>query len=124
EVARVALGPVGVGVAGAPHLVDALPGQLPVGGVGEHVEVDVAGAVLGRVGVAAVDQAAHQLHHLRDVPGGARLHRRRQAAQRVVGGGEGALVALGHRPPVHVLGAGDVEDLVVDIGDVAAERDL
>src|SRR5690606_20474350 len=65
----------------------------------------------------------HQFDHFRDVPGGARLHRGRQAAQGVVGLSESAVVAFADLPPLHAFGRGDVENLVVDVGDVAAEDD-
>ena len=60
------------------------PRELAVGRPGPHVEVDVPGAVGGGVGVPALDEGGHQLDHLGDVTGGARLVRRRQAAQHVV----------------------------------------
>ena len=72
------------------------PGQAAVVRLGADVEVDVAA---GRVGVAGLDQPPHQHDHLGHVPGGPRLDVRRQAAEHVVGAGEGALVPLGHRPP-------------------------
>ena len=72
------------------------PDSSPYAGEGAHVEVDVAAR---GVGVPAVDQALHQLDHLRHVPGGPRLDRRRQAAERVVGGVEGPLVRGGPLPP-------------------------
>src|SRR5690606_39075047 len=105
------------------HLFEALVGQRPVLGVGGDVEVHVTGAVLGHVSVPAVDEPPHQFDHFRDVPGGARLHRGRQAAQGVVGLSESAVVAFADLPPLHAFGRGDVENLVVDVGDVAAEDD-
>ena len=80
EVARVALAP-GVGVLGGLHVVDLLPGQLAVRRPGPHVEVDVTRPVLRGVGVAALDQRADQLEHLRHVAGGRRLVGRRQHVQ-------------------------------------------
>ena len=77
-------------------VVDPLAGQRAVVREGPHREVDVAA---GRVGVPALDQPLHQLDHLRHVAGGPRLDRRRQAAQRVVGGREGALVGGRPLPP-------------------------
>ena len=79
--------PRGSASAGGLHVVEALPGQLAVRRPGAHVEVDVARAVLGGVGVAARDQLADQLDHLRDVAGRARLVRRRQHVERGVGAG-------------------------------------
>ena len=120
EVTRVTLGRGVVGVLGRPHLVKPLAGQGPVVRVGAHVEVHVPG---GRVGVAALDQAADQDDHLRDVPGGARLDIRRPAANGVVGPGERALVPFGHDPGRDALAFGGAQDLVLDVGDVAAEGD-
>ena len=121
EVPRVALGVGALGVAGRPHVLEPLPGQAAVVRLGADVEVHVAA---GRVGVAGLDQPPHQHDHLGHVPGGPRLDVRRQAAEHVVGPGEGALVLLGHRPPRDALLLGGADDLVVDVGDVAAERDL
>ena len=81
EVARVALA-ARVGVGGGLHVVDPLVGELAVRRPGPHVEVDVAGAVLGGVGVAAGDQLVDQLDHLGDVAGGAGLVGRRQHVDR------------------------------------------
>src|SRR5262249_41342644 len=47
-----------------------------------------------------------------------------EAAEPFVGAAERALVALRHGPPVGALGTRDLEDLVVDVGDVPAERGL
>ncbi len=124
EVAGVALVAFAVGVGGLHDLVRALVGQLPVGRVGADVEVDVAGTVVGGVCVPRVDEAPHQFDHLRHMAGGARLDGGRQAAQGVVGVGEGALVALAHLPPRDALPRRRRDDLVIDVGDVAAEGDL
>ena len=121
EVARVALGIVGLGVIGGAHVIHPLAGQRTVRRVRPHVEVD---AAVGGVGVPAADQPVHQGDHLRHVPGGPRLDVRGDAAQHGVRPAERPLVALGHQPPRHALGRGDPEDLVVDVGDVPAERDL
>ena len=110
-----------VGVLGGPHRVQPLPGQGSVPGVGVHVEVHVPAA---GVGVAALDQPPDQHDHLRDVPGGPRLDVRRPAAERVVGPGERALVAFGHDPWRNALGPRGAQDLVLHVGDVAAEGDL
>ena len=112
--------PRSLAVGGGEHVVDALAGQRAVRVERAHVEVDVAA---GRVRVVAVDQPPHQRDHLGDVPGRPGLVRRRQAAQRVVRPGEGALVAHGQLPVRDVLVAGVVDDLVVDVGDVADEGD-
>ncbi len=81
EVALVAL--AGGDALALVHVVDPVAGQLAVVGQAQHVEVDVAAA---GVGVPALDQPLDELDDLGDVPGGARLGRRRQHAQRVVGG--------------------------------------
>src|SRR5690606_35991650 len=69
EVARIALAACG-GVGRVGHVVELLAGELAVGGPGAHVEVDVAGAVVGDVGVAALDEGGDELLHLRDARGG------------------------------------------------------
>ena len=94
EVAGIALAE-GLGLA-LHDVVEPLAGQRAVAGEGPHVEVDVAAR---GVGVPGVDQPLHELDHLRDVPGRPRLDRRRQAAQRVVGREEFALVGRGPLPP-------------------------
>ena len=123
EVARVALA-ARVGVAGGLHVVDALAGQLAVRRPAAHVEVDVAAAVLGGVGVAARDELLDELDDLGDVAGGARLVGRRQHVDRGERGVELALHRRGEGVPVHALLGGLGEDLVVDVGDVADEVDL
>ena len=81
EVARVALA-ARVGVLGRLHVVDPLVGQLAVRRPGPHVEVDVARAVRRRRRRARARSASvDQLDHLGDVPGGARLVRRRQRSR-------------------------------------------
>ena len=97
------------------------PGQLAVRRPRPHVEVDVAGAVLRGVGVAARDQLADQLEHLRDVAGGGRLVGRRQHVERVVRPVELALHRVGEVVPGPALLGGLGQDLVVDVGDVADE---
>src|SRR6266542_2403197 len=118
EVQRVALAATLLARA---HLVDLLPGQRAVLRVRPHVEPDVAA---GGVRVALVDEPLHQRDHLGYVPGGARLDRRRQAAEHVVRPGERTLVAGRDRPPRHPLRGGHPENFVVDVGHVAAERHL
>ena len=71
-----------VGVLGRLHVVEALVGELAVRRPRPHVEVHVARAVLGRVGVALGDQGRDQLDHLEDVSRGARLVGRRQHVDR------------------------------------------
>ena len=123
EVARVALA-ARVGVPGGLHVVDLLVRELAVLRPGADVEVDVAGAVLGGVRVPAHDQLGDQLDHLRDVAGGAGLVRRRQhvdRGQRLV---ELAVHGVGEVVPGTALLRGLGQDLVVDVGDVADERDV
>jgi hypothetical protein len=103
------------------HVVDPMPGQSAVLGVAQHVEVNVAAA---GVGVARFDQALDQFDHLGDVAGGPRLGGRRQHAEGVVGGRERPLVGRGPFPPGPIGGSRLVEDLVVDVGDVADEGDV
>ena len=100
------------------HVVDPVAGQLAVVGVAQNVEVDVAPA---GVGVPVVDQPLDQLDHLGDVPGGTGLGRRGQHAKRVVRLGEGPLEGGCPLPPRPARVGGLVEDLVVDVGDVADE---
>src|SRR5690606_28226199 len=68
EVAGVALA-ARVRVGRGLHVLDLLPGQGAVVGERAHVEVDVAGAVLGRIGVAPLDEGLDELDHLGDVTG-------------------------------------------------------
>ncbi len=98
-----------------------LPGQRAVGRPGTDVEVHIAAR---GVGVPAGNQPPHQRDHLRDMARGPRFHVRREAAEDVIGAAERALVALRHGPPGDAFGGRDTEDLVVDVGDVPAERDL
>ena len=108
-----------VGVLGRAHLVQQLAGQGPVLKVGAHVEIHIP---VGRVGVIALDQPAHRHDHLRDVPGGARLDVWRAAANRVVGPGERALVALGDDPGGDALGLGCAQDLDLDKAQFGTQR--
>jgi hypothetical protein len=103
------------------HVVDPVAGQLAVVGVAQHVEVDVAAT---GVGVPVGQQPLDQLDHLGNVAGGTRFGRRGQYAEGVVSRGERPLV--GGRPlPPRPAGVGRlVEDLVVDVGDVADEGDV
>ena len=122
EVPRVALA-ARVGVRGRFHLVDAHPRQGAVGRPRQHVEVDVARAVLGGIGVTALDQVVHQHDHLGDVARGARLVRRPPDVEHVVGALERLLVDVGPGPPRDTVLGRLADDLVVDVGDVAHEGD-
>ena len=84
-----------------------------------NVEVDI---TLSRVSVLTLDQPADHRDHLRHVAGGPGFDLRRRAAQGLVRVGERPQVPLCHLPPRHALPLGDLEDLVVDVGDITAER--
>ncbi len=88
-----------------------------------HVARELAVLVAHHVGMAVVDDALDQVDHVHDVPGGARFIRRRQYAQLLVGARELLLVVVGARPPALPGRRGFVEDLVVDVGHIADERD-
>ena len=120
EVARIALHRC-LGVAGGLHVVESLSAQRAVLGEGAHIEVDV---TVGRVGVPGLDEPVHEPDHLGHMPGGAWLVGRRQAAEDVVGPGEGSLVAHGDLPEGHALIRAPGKDLVVDVSDVAHEGDV
>ena len=122
EVARVALA-ARVGVARRLHVVDLLPGQLAVRRPRPHVEVDVARAVLGGVGVAARDQLLDELEDLGHVPGRGGLVGRRQHVDRLQRLVELAAHQVGDLEPRPALVDRLRQDLVVDVGDVADERD-
>ena len=73
--------------------------------------------------MAGVDEARDELVHLRDVAGRARFVARRHDVEGIVGGGEGPFIEEGVGEPRPALLDGLREDLVVDVGDVADERD-
>ncbi len=113
----------GIGVGGVDHVVTPLPGEGAVPGPARGVEVDVPTAVRCRVGVTALDQPRDDVLHLRDARRRPGLVGRGQDAERRVRGRELELDAVRARPPGLVGAGGQVEDLVVDVGDVADERD-
>ena len=86
--------------------------------------------VLGDIGKAAGDQFFDDRAHLRDVLGGARLHRRRQAAERgdvvlvLLIGFFGDLADRLVQRQAGEIACGAVVDLVVDVGDVADIFDM
>ena len=123
EVARVALAPR-VGVAGGLHVVERLPGQLAVRRPRPDVEVDVAGAVLGGVGVALLDQGVDQLEDLGHVAGRGGLVGGAADVDRGEHVVELVVHPLRELVPVEPLLLGLAQDLVVDVGDVADEVDL
>ncbi len=82
------------------------------------------------IGAVPVNQIPHHFDHFGDVPGGARFHRRLKAAQRL---DVGVVARFGFRRHLgdgvverHVgeVAARPVDDLVVDIGDVADVGDV
>ena len=93
-----------------------------------HVEVDVAGRIAVLVGhhitVAVVDDLPNKVDHVDHVAGGTRFVGRRLDAERIVCFSELAFVDVGTFPPLLTCGGRLVENLVVDIGDVAHECDL
>ena len=72
----------------------------------------------------AFQENLNQADHLGDVPGGARLVGRWQAAERRVGVVEFPLIAVGVRPPLDAGRRRLRQDLVVDIGDIRHDGDL
>src|SRR5699024_2778054 len=78
----------------------------------------------GGVGVSVVEEWLHEFELLGHVAGRTRLHGGCQATEGLIGPGECTLVTFAHNPPGHPFGGGDVDDLVVDVGDVTAERDV
>ena len=106
-----------VGAVSGDRAVVALRGLRPRG----HVEIHRA---LGSVGEAIIDEPLHVVDHLGDMACGARFHTRGKHAELGVGAVELALVRGHPLPPRAAVFIGLGEDLVVDIGDVANERDV
>jgi hypothetical protein len=106
------------------HVLDLLVRQPAVLRPGAHVEVDVAGPVLGGVRVALGDQRGDQLDHLGHVAGGGGLVGRRRDVEGGVRLVELAVHRVGEVVPGAALLGRLHEDLVVDVGDVADERDV
>ena len=96
----------------------------PAGNVEIHVAGRIAVLVSHRVAVAVVDDLFDQIDHVDHVAGRTRLIRGRLNTQRVVSLSELALVNVRTFPPLLTGGRSLIENLVVDIGDVAHERDL
>ena len=100
------------------QLIEVLPRVAAVGRKPPHLEVHV---VVHHVGYPSCDQPFDQRHHLRDVPGRARLHGRRLDAQL------GHLVLVPLDVPLGQLADGDPEqlrpgdDLIVHVGIVLDE---
>ena len=127
KVAGVALagfdGLVDLGVVfGGAHVDEALAGERAVVALGVDVEVDVAAPV--RIGVAGVDEALDEVDLVGDVAGGARLVGGGLHAEGLVRLGEFAFKAIRPGPPVPAGLGRLVQDLVVDVGDVADVGDL
>ncbi len=72
--------------------------------------------------MVAIDEPLHQLDHLRDVPGSAWLVGGRKATEDLIGAAERPLISHGEIPVGNVVMACVVDDLVVNVGDVADER--
>ena len=102
--------------------------ELAVVRPGGDVEIHVAGQfavlVADHIGVAVVDDALDQVDHVDDMPGRARLVRGCEHAELVVRVRELALVMVCACPPILARCGGLVENLVVDVGHIANERDL
>ncbi len=103
------------------HLVEPPFGELAVVGKGAHGIVDVS---VDRVGELPPLEDADELDHLGDVLGRARLVGRGQAAERrhvAAELGDILLRELADRDPAR---PGTLDHPVVDVGDVADERDV
>ena len=122
EVERIALGLVHLDARAGAQVREPLAGEPAVRLELRDRVVDV--AVVGGVRVALVDEPLHHRDDLRDVLGRARLvvaerHAERRAVL-VVGADE----ALGQRLHRLAVLLRALDDLVVDVGDVADERDV
>jgi hypothetical protein len=96
------------------------PDRAPYPSTVRTDEVDVAA---GDVRVAALEDPLDERDDARQAAGDAAARRRRQHLHAVVGLRERAGHAGGERPPRLVVVARVVDDLVVDVGDVADEHD-
>jgi hypothetical protein len=121
EIAGVALVGGDLDPGAGDHLVAAAARQLAVGGPRGDREQHVP---LGGIGVAGRDQPLDHRDHLRHVAGAARLDIGRQRVQRRHVGVELRRRARGQRVDRLAVGAGGVDDPVVDIGDVASVTDM
>ena len=121
EVLRVLLVGRDLDAGAGDHLVERAMRQPAIVRHRRDVEQHMA---LGHVSMAARDQPLdHRLHRI-DMLGGARLHRRRQAAERIDVRLEVLVGLFRHRLDRHAtLGRARV-DLVVDVGDVAHVSDV
>ena len=118
KVQRVLLDLVHAHARAALQVLQVLPAQAAVAGEGADAVVHVA---LGFIGQALVDEPLDEGDDLRDVLGGAGVHRGRADAQ---GFGVGEVlgdVALGDLPDGHALLVGAADHLVVDVGEILHE---
>ena len=109
-------------VLGGAHVDEALAGERAVVRLGVDVEVDVAASI--RISVSGVDEALDEVNLVGDVAGGARLVGGGLHAEGLIRLREFAFEAVGPGPPVPAGFGRLVEDLVVDVGDVAHVGDL
>ena len=98
------------------HRLPVAPAQNAVIGVARHVEEHMAGHFIG---VAGLDKTSDHLDHLGDMLGGVGRDRRLADAQRAHVVPIMALVQLGDRRRINSFRPGRLDDLVVDVGDVA-----
>jgi hypothetical protein len=119
EVVNVLL--VGIDLLARRHVVEPLMRQLAVLREAPHAEVDA--AVAHRVGEVLRDQPLDQGDHVVDVLGRARLVRRPQALEPRGVLAEGGDLTLRQRARGQALLSRTPDDLVVDVGEVANERD-
>ena len=122
EIERIALGFVHLDARAGPQVGQALARQLAVRLELRDGVVHV--AVAGRVGVALVDQRLHHRDDLRDELGRARLAIAQPHAERRAVFLVGLDEALGQRLHRLAVLLRALDDLVVDVRDVADERDV
>ena len=103
----------------AAHVFEPLVRELAVAREAAHAEVHA--AVAGRIRVLRGDETLDHRDHVVDVLGGARLVGRAEALQPRDVLREGADLALGERRRREALLRRALDDLVVDVGEVADE---
>ena len=121
EVERVALRLVHVDARAGAQVREPLARELPVRREARHGVVHV--AIGACVGVTLVNQCLHHCDDLRQVLGRARLMVRACHAERLAVLAVGADESLGERGHRLAVLRGALDDLVVDVSDVAHERD-
>ena len=119
EVTRIAF--AHAGALALMNVIELVSRQCAVAREAQHIEVDVA---FFRVRMPGCDESFDQLDHLGDMAGGARLGRGREHTELVVRPRERPLEGRGPFPPGPAGVARLVQDLVVDVGDVADEGDV